>query len=209
MQLVTDVTPYELMKLRLLNCSHQALGYAGYLAGYRYVHEAAADPVFADFLTGYMQLEARPTLAGVPGVDIDVYIATLLDRFSNPAVRDTLARLCAASSDRIPKWLVPVIRRNLAVGGPLVRSAAVVASWARYAEGVDEQGQPIEVVDTLRGELTARARRQRDEPLSFVANAHLFGDLAEHAAFTEPYLDALEAFRRLGARATLEQINAG
>ena len=139
-QLVTDVTPYELMKLRLLNCSHQALGYAGYLAGYRYAHEAAADPVFVDFLTGYMQLEARPTLAGVPGVDLDDYIATLLDRFSNPAVRDTLARLCAASSDRIPKWLVPVIRRNLAVGGPLVRSAAVVASWARYAEGVDEQG---------------------------------------------------------------------
>ena len=208
-QLVTDVTPYELMKLRLLNCSHQALGYSGYLAGYRYVHEAAADPVFADFLTRYMQLEARPTLADVPGVDLDVYIATLLDRFGNPAVRDTLARLCAASSDRIPKWLVPVIRRNLAIGGPVVCSAAVVASWARYAEGVDEQGQPIDVVDTLRQELTARARRQRDEPLSFVANAHLFGDLAEHSAFTGAYLDALEAFRRLGARATLEQINAG
>ena len=64
-------------------------------------------------------------------------------------------------------------------------------------------------MDTLRDELTARARRQRDEPLSFVANEHLFGDLAEHAAFTEAYLDALEAFHRLGARATLEQINAG
>ena len=50
---------------------------------------------------------------------------------------------------------------------------------------------------------------QRDEPLSFVANAHLFGDLAEHRAFTEAYLGALDAFHRLGARATLEQINAG
>ena len=207
-QLVADVTPYELMKLRLLNCSHQALGYAGYLAGYRYVHEAAADPVFADFLTGYMQLEARPTLPDVPGVDLDVYVATLLDRFGNPAVRDTLARLCAASSDRIPKWLAPVIRRNLAAGSPVVRSAAVVASWARYAEGVDEQGQPIDVVDTLREELMARARRQRSQPLSFVADAHLFGDLAQHGAFTEDYLRALDAFHRLGARATLEQINA-
>ena len=207
-QLVTDVTPYELMKLRLLNCSHQALGYSGYLAGYRYVHEAAADPVFADFLTRYMQLEARPTLADVPGVDLDDYITTLLDRFGNPAIRDTLARLCAASSDRIPKWLVPVIRQNLAIGGPVVRSAAVVASWARYAEGLDEQGKPIEVVDALRPELMARARQQRDEPLSFVANAHLFGDLAEHGAFTAAYLDALDAFHRLGARATLEQLNA-
>jgi mannitol 2-dehydrogenase len=207
-QLVTDVTPYELMKLRLLNCSHQALGYAGFLAGYRYVHEAAADPVFADFLTGYMQLEARPTLPRVPGVDLDVYIATLLDRFRNPAVRDTLARLCAASSDRIPKWLVPVIRHNLAAGGPVARSAAVVASWARYAEGVDEHGQPIDVVDTLRDELMALARRQHDEPLSFIANEHLFGDLAEHGAFTEAYLSALDAFHQLGARATLQRINA-
>ena len=79
MQLVADVTPYELMKLRLLNCSHQALGYAGFLAGYRYAHEAAADPVFADFLTGFMQLEARPTLPDVPGVDLDDYIGTLLE----------------------------------------------------------------------------------------------------------------------------------
>ena len=78
MQLVTDVTPYELMKLRLLNASHQALGYPGYLAGYRYVHEAAADPVFADFLLGYMQLEARPTMLAVPGIDLDDYMSTLL-----------------------------------------------------------------------------------------------------------------------------------
>jgi mannitol 2-dehydrogenase len=208
-QLVTDVTPYELMKLRLLNCSHQALGYAGYLAGHRYVHDAAADPVFAEFLTGYMQFEARPTLPDVPGVDLDDYTGTLLSRFRNPAVRDTLARLCAASSDRIPKWLVPVIRHNLAAGGPVMRSAAMVASWARYAEGVDERGDPIEVVDALREELTALARCQRDEPRSFIANAHLFGDLAEHSAFTEAYLGALDGFHRLDARATVQHINAG
>ncbi len=207
-QLVRDVTPYELMKLRLLNCSHQALAYAGYLAGHRYAHEAAGDPVFADFLTGYMQHEARPTLPEVPGVDLDEYIATLLARFRNPAVRDTLSRLCAASSDRIPKWLVPVIRHNLGAGGPVVRSAAVVASWARYAEGIDEQGQPIDVVDALREELMPLARRQLDEPLSFIANDDLFGDLAGHGAFAEAYLDALDAFHRLGARATFEQINA-
>jgi mannitol 2-dehydrogenase len=205
--LVADVTPYELMKLRLLNCSHQALGYSGYLAGYRYVHEAAADPVFADFLTGYMQQEARPTLPDVPGVDLDDYIATLLRRFGNPAVRDTLARLCAASSDRIPKWLVPVIRHNLATGGSVAHSATVVASWARYAEGADEQGEPIEVVDLLRDEVMTLARRQREEPLSFLTSEHLFGDLAERSRFTEAYLAALDSFHRLGARATLQRIN--
>jgi mannitol 2-dehydrogenase len=208
-QLVTDVTPYELMKLRLLNVSHQAMAYPGYLAGYRYAHETVADPVFAEFLTGYMQCEARPTLEPVPGVDLDDYIGTLMSRFGNEAVRDTLARLCAASSDRIPKWLLPVVRHNLATGGPVARSAAVVASWARYAEGTDEAGNPIEVVDALRDEVMARARRQEQEPLSFLRNEELFGDLAEEPRFAEAYLSALAALHRDGAADTLRQVNAG
>jgi mannitol 2-dehydrogenase len=206
-QLVADVTPYELMKLRLLNASHQALAYAGYLAGYRYAHDAAADPVFVEFLLGYMQLEARPTLADVPGMDLDEYIATLLERFANPAIRDTLARLTAASSDRIPKWLVPVIRENLAAGRQVTRSAAVVASWARYDEGIDESGQPIEVVDTLADELRARAQDQARDPLAFVRNEQLFGDLASQPVFADAYLRALESFHATGARRTYELIN--
>ena len=83
-QLVSDVEPYELMKLRLLNASHQALGYFGYLAGYRLVHEAAQDPLFQDFLLGYMDDEATPTLQPVPGVDLTEYKRTLIERFSNP-----------------------------------------------------------------------------------------------------------------------------
>ena len=64
-QLVPDVEPYELMKLRLLNASQQALGYAGYLAGYRYAHEATADPAFAAMLLRYMRTEAVPSLLPV------------------------------------------------------------------------------------------------------------------------------------------------
>ena len=110
MQVVADVEPYELMKLRLLNASHQALCYLGYLSGYRYAHEVCQDPLFTGFLLGYMDDEATPTLAPVPGVDLDAYKHQLIERFANPEIRDTLARLCAESSDRIPKWLVPVIR---------------------------------------------------------------------------------------------------
>src|SRR5919107_1433762 len=94
----------------------------------------------------------------VGDVELGQYKPNLIARFSNPHVRDTVARLCAESSDRIPKWLLPVIRHNLATGGEIRRSVAVVASWARYAEGVDEQGQPIEVVDRLRDRLMANAR---------------------------------------------------
>jgi mannitol 2-dehydrogenase len=207
-QLVTDVEPYELMKLRLLNASHQALCYFAYLAGYRLVHEASQDPLFATFLLAYMDREATPTLEPVPGIDLDEYKHNLIARFSNAGVRDTVARLCAESSDRIPKWLLPVIRRNLETGGEIQRSAAVVASWARYAEGVDEQGQPIEVVDRLRDQLMAIARRQREDPLAFIANREVFGDLVDNERFVSAYRPVLASLHNKGARATLEDLVA-
>jgi mannitol 2-dehydrogenase len=205
-QLVDQVEPYELMKLRLLNGSHQAMGYFAYLCGYRLVHEAAQDPLFRAFLLGYMDTEASPTLPPVPGVDLEEYKHTLIERFSNPQVRDTIARLCAQSSDRIPKWLLPVARQQLASGGEVRRCAAVVASWARYAEGVDEQGAPIEVVDRLRDSLTALARRQREDPDAFVSNRDVFGDLADDERFMSEYRAALASLHGRGARATLESL---
>ena len=205
-QVVPDVMPYELMKLRLLNASHQALCYFGYLAGYRLVHEVAQDQLFANFLLDYMNREATPTLAPVPGIDLDTYKLQLIERFSNSAVRDTVARLCAESSDRIPKWLLPVIRENLAADRDVTLSAAVVASWARYAEGVDEQGEPIKVVDRLADSLVEIAAEQRDDHLAFVKNRELFGDLATEPAFTEPYLNTLDSLHSNGARATLEAL---
>jgi mannitol 2-dehydrogenase len=205
-QVVDDVEPYELMKLRLLNASHQAMCYFGYLCGYRLVHQAAQDPLFRAFLLGYMDTEATPTLPPVPGVDLGGYKHTLIERFSNPEVRDTIARLCAESSDRIPKWLLPVIRTQLATGGEIRRSAAVVASWARYAEGVDEQGEPIKVVDRLADTLTKLARQQREDPDAFIANRDVFGDLAGHERFRTAYRSALASLHARGARATLQSL---
>jgi mannitol 2-dehydrogenase len=205
-QLVGDVEPYELMKLRLLNGSHQALCYFAYLAGYRLVHEAAQDPLFRAFLLGYMDAEATPTLSPVPGVDLAGYKHTLLERFANPQIRDTIGRLCAQSSDRIPKFLLPVIRQQLATGGQIKRSAAVVASWARYAEGVDEQGEPIDVVDRYAGHLTSLARRQREDPSAFISNRDLFGDLADDERFVTAYRSTLAFLHQRGARATVESL---
>ena len=101
-QLVDDVVPYELMKLRLLNATHQGLCYFGHLAGYRAVHDVARNELFADFLLRYMKNEAEPTLRELPGVDLDAYQHKLIERYSNEYVADTVARLCADSSDRIP-----------------------------------------------------------------------------------------------------------
>lgn len=205
-QMVADVMPYELMKLRLLNASHQGLTYFGYLSGYRYAHEATSDPAISDFLLKYMEHEATPTLLPVPGVDLAAYRNKLIERFSNPEVKDTLARLCAESSDRIPKWLVPVIQQRLADGGDVTLSAAIVASWARYAEGVDESGEPINVVDPLKDQLIPIAKSQRENPLAFVQNKQLFGSLAEDERFTKPYLAALNSLHKNGAHATVSAL---
>jgi len=207
-QVVDDVEPYELMKLRLLNASHQGLCYFGYLAGYRLVHEVCQQPLFADFLLRYMDDEATPTLEPVPGIDLDAYKHELITRFSNAGVRDTVARLCAESSDRIPKWLLPVIRAQLAAGGPIGRSTAIVASWARYDEAVDEDGEAITIVDALRDTLVPLAQSQRTTPLAFVSHREVFGDLVDDDRFTSVYLRVLASLHDRGSRATLEDLDA-
>ncbi|HVU92817.1 MAG TPA: mannitol dehydrogenase family protein [Jatrophihabitans sp.] len=202
-QVVADVAPYELMKLRLLNASHQALTYAGYLTGYRYVHEATADPVLAQFIRRYMQREAIPTLAPVPGVDLAEYVESLVERFGNPEIRDTLARVAVDASERIPKFLLPVLRYQLAADGPIEDAVLVLACWARYAEGTDEAGEEFELVDPAAAALTAAARQQAADPLAFVRNRDVFGDLVDDPRFAECFTAALTAVREHGARAAI------
>ncbi|MGD7003589.1 mannitol dehydrogenase family protein [Corynebacterium halotolerans] len=207
-QVVDDVEPYELMKLRLLNASHQGLCYFGHLAGHHMVHDVLADERFRDFLLAYMENEATPTLRELPGVDLDAYRHKLIERFGNAAVKDTVPRLCAESSDRIPKWLLPVVRENLATGGSVVLSAAIVASWARYAEGVDEQGQAIKVVDRLAPRLMENASHNREDILAFLRDRGIFGDLIDREEFTEPYAQVLTMLHEDGAEAALDEILA-
>ena len=202
-QVTRDVTPYEKMKLRLLNASHQGLCYFSRLAGYEYVHDAMTWPELRTFLRRFMDDEQTPTLDPVPGVDLDAYKAELIERFSNPQVRDTVARLCAESSDRIPKWLLPAVRDRLAQDGDVRLAAAIVASWARYAEAVDESGVPIEVVDPLRDELVPIAQRQKNDPTAFLDNRRLFGDMVEDPRFRDPYLAALDRLHSRGSRETV------
>ncbi|WIB68426.1 mannitol dehydrogenase family protein [Curtobacterium sp. MCBD17_035] len=205
-QVVEDVVPYELMKLRLLNASHQAMAYFGLLSGHTYAHEAATDPLIARLLERYMDEEATPTLDPVPGIDLDQYKATLMERFGNPAILDTLARLAAESSDRIPKWLLPVVRADLEAGLPIDLSAAVVASWARYAEGVGEHGERFEVVDQLRDVLMPAAAQQRSDDLAFLRNREVFGDLVDDERFTAPYRRSLGTLCSAGAQAALDEV---
>ena len=207
-QVVADVEPYELMKLRLLNASHQAMAYPGILAGYTYVHEVCQQALYADFLMDYMVEEATPTLLPVPGIDLDAYRQELIVRFASPAVRDTLLRLAFDASERIPKFLLPVVRDRLAQGGDISRSALVVAAWAAYLEGRTETGTPVGVADQRRDLLQDAVRRETDDPLAFIGLREVFGDLAEDARFVAAYRTARASLREHGAEEAIAVLRA-
>ncbi|MCL2780171.1 MAG: mannitol dehydrogenase family protein [Actinomycetia bacterium] len=207
-ELVADVKPFETAKLRLANGAHQTLGYFGYLLGYHHVHEALGDPDIRALVFRYHDEEALPTLRPIPGTDLRDYGRSIVARYSSPGVKDPLPRICAYTTDRIPKFLLPVARERLAAGGRAPICAAVLASWARWAQGVDEHGQPIEVIDPLREEIMAAARASRTAPESFLADRKVFGDLGESAEFVADFADALTAIQADGARSALRQLMA-
>jgi mannitol 2-dehydrogenase len=207
-EVVDDVRPYELMKLRLLNASHQVMGYLGLLAGFEYVHDVCRDPAFTRFLGDYMEREATPTLPPVP-VDLAAYRASLLERFTNRSIGDTLARQCVDSSVRMPKFVLPVIREQLRQDGEIDRAVLAVAAWARYAEGVDEDGAPVSLVDRLAETLGRAASRQQAEPLAFVEAVPGAGDLLADDRFTRAFEAGLRSLHDRGARATVESVARG
>jgi mannitol 2-dehydrogenase len=205
-QVVDDVEPYELMKLRLLNASHQAIGHLGILAGYEWVHDAVREPVFRDVLLDYMRLEAMPTLQPVPGVDLDAYCHDLIDRFGNEAVRDTLARLVVDGSDRIPKFLLPVLRRQLETGGEIRRCALALAAWSRFLEGIDERGNPTPINDRRQAELVAAVQAEQSQPGAFLDYQPVFGDLGKNARLREAFISIRRSLTEIGVRATLAAV---
>ncbi|WP_164700898.1 mannitol dehydrogenase family protein [Modestobacter sp. KNN46-3] len=203
-QLVPDVRPYELMKLRLLNASHQVMSYLGALAGHRRVDEVMADPLFAELVERYMRTEASPTLPPVPGTDLAAYRTTLLARFANSAVSDTLARNCAEGSERIATFVLPVVRAQLAAGGPCHLSVLAIAAWARYARGVDENGEPLAVVDARLDRVAPLL--QQEDPLAVLTLGEVFGELADDERFRQAYSEAARLLNRLGARGAVAHL---
>lgn len=199
-QLVDDVGPWERMKLRLANGGHQALCHVGVLAGFRYAHEAAADPGIAAYLTAYLD-EAAPTLDVVPGLGLDEFKGALLDRWRNPAIADTLDRIRTDSSDRLPAWLLPVVVDNLATGGPIGASALACAAWAQACVGRDDEGRPLAILDRAADELS-RAATQPGDPAAFLGR-RLFGDLGAAPRFRSAFLAARASLVRAGALATV------
>ena len=115
-QFVPDVTPYEKMKIRLLNAGHSMLGLLGSIHGHETIDGTVTDPLFAKYLRTFMDIEATPVLDTVDGIDLDAYKDSLIERFGNPNIKDSLARICLESSAKLPKFLIATINENLAAG---------------------------------------------------------------------------------------------
>lgn len=205
-QFVEDVKPYELMKLRLLNASHQALAYFGAPLGYVLVDETMRDDRIREYLERYMAVEAAPTLGDLPGIDLGAYMATLIERFSNPRMRDTLARLATDGSNRMPTFTLPTIQANLEADRPVTLGAAMVAAWAEYWALIGRGQLAASEVpeDVHAAELAAAALDA--SPTAFIEIGALFGDLAASGSFSEAFLSARRSLVERGVHATLDEV---
>lgn len=206
-QLTDDVTPYEEMKIKLLNGSHLALTYLGFLKGYRFVHDTMNDPLFVAYMRAYMDKDVTPQLAPVPGIDLTAYKNTLVQRFSNQAIADQLERVCSDGSSKFPKFTVPTINRLIADGAELKRAALVVAAWALYLKGVDENGQTYAIPDP-RAEF-CQALVADDELIvqRLLGVEEIFGTaIAQSAEFVAAFEWCLNSLREVGVSGTLESL---
>jgi len=195
--LVDDVQAYEAIKLRLLNAGHQAVAYIGRLAGYELVDEAITDARIAAWVRRYMEREGVPTLVVPEGFDVRAYIDQLFERFGNPNIADTLARLGTDASNRIPKFVVPTLRDRIAAGAAAETGAQLIASWWAFTR------RAAEGEFTLDDEASEQLMRAASgEPLDFLALPTLSG-LADSAGFVAAYLDAAERLLTGGADAFL------
>jgi mannitol 2-dehydrogenase len=156
-----------------------------------------------------MTEEAMPTLHPVPGVDLVQYREQLIERFSSEAISDTLARQVVDGSQRIPKFLLPVLRAQLEADGPIERIALVVAAWSRYLEGSDEQGRAVTPVDDRADLIVPAAKREATDPGAFLRLKQVFGDLGGNARFMTAFLAAREQLIEHGARAAVARLGMG
>ena len=209
-QMVADVTPYEHMKLRMLNGTHSSLAYLGYLAGHQTIADTMADPVFAGFVRRLWRDEIIPALTPPPGEDLGAYADALAARYANPAIRHRTWQIAMDGSQKLPQRILGTIAESRAAGRAVPGLTLAVAAWMRYASGRDEQGQPIEVKDPLAPRLAAL---WRDDPAQtaagFLGMAEVFPPaLQDDPAFAADLGAALSGLMRDGARAMVAGVEA-
>ena len=199
----SDVAPYELMKIRILNGGHATIAYPAGLLDIHFVHEAMQDAQIAAFLETLTRREILPVVPPPPAVDLEAYRKKVAERFANPKIADTVSRLCLDGSNRQPKFVLPTVRDRLKAGASVRGLALVSALWCRYCYGVSENGRTIPPNDPSWERLQAAAKPAREDPRAFLAMDDIFGELSATPAYVEAFSRNLNALWADGVRATL------
>ena len=202
-QFVDNIESFELMKLRILNGGHASIAYPAALMDFHFVHDAISNGLIASFLDKLAQDEIIPTVPKIPLISCQAYYKKTVERFSNPAIGDTIPRLCFDGSARQSAFIVPIIKARLCSGLPINGLALVSALWCRYCYGTTESGKDISLSDTNWARLTAKARLAKDNPHVWLDMTDTFGLLSTNKVFRDAFANALTLIWRDGTSATL------
>ncbi|MEO0665721.1 MAG: mannitol dehydrogenase family protein, partial [Pseudomonadota bacterium] len=182
-----DVHSYEAMKIRILNAGHQVLANAGELLGVPTIADCMAHPLISGLFDSVERTEIAPYVGDVPGMTAEAYVDLIAMRFSNPAIRDTTRRVAFDGSSRHTGFVLPIVRDALAAGGSIEGLALVEALWARMCAGTRDDGSEIAPNDPLWDSLSQAARAAKADPAAWLAQEHIYGDLAREQAFAKPF----------------------
>jgi len=193
-QFVPDVTPYEKMKIRLLNAGHSVLGILGAIHGHPTIDACMNDDVFAKFMRQFMDEEVTPILGEIEGIEMDKYKDSLEERFANPNIKDSVSRICSESAAKLPKFLIPTLKENLKNGGSIRYATFLLAAWCYYSDKEkDEQNEPLEIIDTQKESLNRAAKQTKNDWTAFLRQPEIFGRLHENTRFSTAYTQAVQA----------------
>ncbi|POT56147.1 fructuronate reductase [Citrobacter amalonaticus] len=210
-QFVADVVPFEMMKLRMLNGSHSFLAYLGYLGGYETIADTMTNPAYRNAAFALMMQEQAPTLSMPEGTDLNAYATLLIGRFSNPSLRHRTWQIAMDGSQKLPQRLLDPIRLHVQNGSDWRHLALGVAGWMRYVQGVDEQGNDIEVVDPLVAEFRQINQRYHGHERvdALLALSGIFShDLRDNHEFVATVKLAYQQLCEQGARECVAALSA-
>ena len=204
-EFVADVSPYETMKIRILNGGHAVIAYPAGLLDIVYVHEAMEHPLVRGFLQKIHRDEIIPTVPPVPNTDLAQYGRLIEERCANPKIGDTVRRLCLDGSNRQPKFIVPTIADRVEAGAGLAGLALESALWCRYCAGETQSGAPIAPNDPNWERLVPVAKAARSDPDAWLGMKEIYGAVGSAPAFRSAFATALTALWSDGTEPTLQR----
>ena len=190
-QFVPDVTPYENMKIRILNGGHAVIAYPAGLLDIHFAHEAMEHPLIKGFLEKVEHEEIIPIVPPVPNTDLVEYYRKIEERFANPKIGDTIRRLCLDGSNRQPKFIIPSIADRLQTEGSVTGLALESALWCRYCYGTTESGSVIEPNDPNWNRLVEISRAAKEDPTAWLKMEDIYGNTASSGVFQSGFAHML------------------